>query len=96
VVIEPVETDCMYGSLEFDEAMQWYKWEGDWKTGKYTPIPTPERFLRQLGFWESGPIRNSVLELKTLFQHPESDRRFAAALAIVDAEHAKAEQEGVA
>lgn len=63
-IIEEVESDAMYGAVGLDNA-RWYKWAGTYETGRYLPCETPKEFLRTIGFYEAGPIRNALIELRT-------------------------------
>lgn len=63
-IVEEVESDAMYGAIGFETAL-WFKWEGTYETGRYLPSETPKEFLRTIGFYEAGPIRNALIELRT-------------------------------
>jgi hypothetical protein len=48
-VIEEIEE----GLYPMSHSQHWYKWEGDWETGKYVPCEKPEQYKRVVA-WGIG------------------------------------------
>lgn len=49
-VIEKIYVNCVYPIVEKGRTQWWYRWEGDYDTGKYVPCQTPEIYKRSIGF----------------------------------------------
>ncbi len=50
-VIEPLESDVVYGMCEDEREPLWFEWVGDVETGAYKPCKCPDKYSHIVGWW---------------------------------------------